>query len=72
MARPRKKPIPIEAEVREFLESKKGDQKTSLSVREIVAAIMLAGQLAAGGNRSLNAGTMKRQAFEWADFFLED
>lgn len=72
MARPRKKPLPIEAEVKEFLESKKGDQKTSLTVREMVAAIMLAGQLAAGGNRQLDAQAMKRQAFDWADIFLKD
>lgn len=69
MARPRKKPLPIEAEVKEFLDSKRGDQKTSLDVREMVAAIMLSGLISNNPNVR-NPQDLKKQAFDWADIFL--
>ena len=69
MARPRKKPLPIEAEVKEFLDSKRGDQKTSLDVREMVAAIMLSGLISNNPNVR-DPQALKKQAFEWADIFL--
>lgn len=70
MARPRKQLIPIEKEAKEFLESKKGDQKTSLTVRETVAAIMLAGQLASG-KRVNYPEELVEEAYRWADLFLK-
>lgn len=71
MARPRKQLIPIEAEAKEFLESKKGTQKNSLTVRETVALVVLAGLIARGGPTH-DARSLKQVAYDWADLFLED
>jgi len=72
MARPRKKPLPLEAEAKQFLEEKKPLQPPKpMTARRYFAAAALTGLLMRHTG-AVRREDIKREANEWADYMLDD
>lgn len=73
MGRPRKSPIPLEAEAREFLIQKKTPERV-LTTKDYVAIAVFTGLLSrsSGMIRGEDLRELKRAAYEYAEAFLED
>lgn len=72
MARPRK-PIDLEAEAKRFVEAKKNTNGPMLVVTpRIQLAGMAMAALLIRHSGSVRREEIKREAFEWADFMLEE
>lgn len=73
MGRPRKSPIPLEIEAKQFLTQNKAPEKV-LTTKDYVAIAMFTGLLSrsSGMIRGEDLRELKRAAYEYAEAFLED
>ena len=66
------KPINLEQEAKKYTRKKRNPNMIKpLTARRYLAGQALAGILS-GGRGALNMSEVKRSAYEWADFILED
>ena len=70
MARPRK--LPLEVEAKEFLEKKTTLQPPKPMTARRQMAAMMAAALLARSNGPVQMLEIKREAYAWADYMLED
>lgn len=73
MGRPRKKPLPIEVEAQKFTEEKKATlppPKPLTSRRQLAGLAMVALLLKSQG--PVRKEDIRREAYEWADYMLEE